>query len=199
MVKFGFNSLFIKILLSIHLAFVMNFSVTGQNNNFIDFSNGKVRWFNGFSGGTSTLQGYTFALEGGAIWKKNDFQLVFNYQSEIGNNAGGFILPTVFYNDKIKELAIEYGRHFQANRLLFHLNIGPSIVWYKNKSLGHSSGYLSLNYASSKSYVSAGLSVQTKIEFFISQRVAFNLKIHGNVNPNINSAGAQAGITVIMI
>lgn len=158
----------------------------------------KLRGYYSFSGGIASFPGYCIGFELGAIKKMNNFSLTVNYNSEYGNRAPGFITKYTRYNDKFFEIALYYGRLLMKKKFVFHVEGGPGLFFYNDKSLGSSGGYLTTNSTDNDRTTSVGLSAQTGIDYYFSKKIACGLKANTNLNASYFIFGAQARLVVFM-
>lgn len=170
----------------------------GFSQNDIEQPKEKLRGYYSFSGGVASFPGYCIGFELGAIKKLNNFSLAVNYYSEYGNRAPGFITKYTRYNDIFFEIALYYGRLFMKKKFVFHVEGGPGLFFYNDKSLGSSGGYLTTNSTDNDRTTSVGLSAQTGIDYYFSKKIACGLKANSNLNANYFIFGAQARLVVFM-
>lgn len=155
----------------------------------LDMNDGKWRGRFNMVMGTNTFRGYTVGFMYGACKKNNNYSAFIQLNSEVGQNASGFIGP-VFYNDKLYEFGLVYGRSYQLQRLHLEVDLGPAFTIYKDKEVGYSSGYLSTATSESRTVNSLGLHIKAQLELFVSK--GFTIGLQGGINLNnafINSFG----------
>jgi hypothetical protein len=155
----------------------------------LDVNDGKWRGKFNMVMGTNTFRGYTVGFMYGACKKNNNYSAFIQLNSEVGQNTAGFIAP-VYYNDKLYEFGLLYGRSYQHQRLLLEVDLGPAFTIYKDKEVGYSSGYLSTAFSESRTVNSLGLHIKARMELFVSK--GFALGLQGGTNLNnafINSFG----------
>lgn len=152
-----------------------------RSQHYPNYDDSVFRGSYGLSIGYNSFKGVSIGMEYALKYKKNNFGVLIQLNSEINQKTQGYLTP-VFYNDKFYEIALYYGRLIQVKRVLFEADLGPSLYLYKDKSLAFSGGFLSTAYSKSSRSSGVGLHGKFAIDYFLSKQILLGIYAGGNLN-----------------